>query len=137
MSHDNYGEIIRTIRDDFKTPNLHSYLGDGFVSVHNENFRTNQQDKELILFFLYEGKYYFPLWFEFRSINNNLLFLIKEYGISDFLTLQKILLSSLEKEEHYQSEIQALVFKTKHKPSHSILIDFTIGPDEMILVEED
>jgi len=89
------------------------------------------------LFFLLEGKYYFPLWFEFRSINNNLLFLIKEYGISDFLTLQKILLSSLEKEEHYQAEIKALVFKTKQLPSHSVLIDFSIATDEMILVEED
>ena len=51
MSFDNLGEIIRTVRDDFKTPNLHSYLGDGLVSVFCENFRKNQQEKELILFF--------------------------------------------------------------------------------------
>lgn len=137
MSFDNLGEIIRTVRDDFKTPNLHSYLGDGLVSVFCENFRKNQQEKELILFFTFEDQYYFPLWFEFRSINNNLLFLFIEYGISDFETLKKVLLSSLEKEEHYQAEIKALVYKTKIKPPHSILINFSIAAEDMIYVEEE
>lgn len=138
MSLDNLGEIIRTARDEFKTPNLHEYLGNGIVSVYCENFRKNQQDKELILFFKFEDQYYFPLWFEFRSINNNLLFLLKEYGVSDFVTLKKILLSSLEKEEHYQAELQALVYKTKNKPPHAILIEgFVIEAADMIFVEEE
>ena len=137
MSADDLGDIIRSEKDQFKTPNLYRYLGQEVVEVHNENFRKNQQDQELILFFKYEDEIYFPLWFEFRSINNNLLFLLKEYEIEDFSTLKAILKSSLEKEEQYQATINALVYETKRLPPHAIkLSSFKISEDDMVLVKE-
>lgn len=137
MSASDLGELIRTQRDQFKTPNLYQYLGDGKVEVHLENFRKNQQDQELILFFSFEEKIYFPLWFEFRSINNNLLFLFKEYEVISFAELNKILTSSLQKEESYISEFKALVYKTKQLPPHSVLLpDFEFQSSDMILVSE-
>lgn len=137
MSDKLLGEIIRTKKDEFKTPNLRSYSGDEMVEVFNENFRRNQQDQELILFFEYQGELYFPVWFEFRSINNNLLFLFCEYGIKEFSTLVKILSSSLEKEERYQTVFKAIVYKTKNKPSFvHPLPGFMIESSDRIFVEE-
>lgn len=123
MSVNKLGEIIRTEKDLFKTPNLYRYLENGLVEVYNENFRDNKQDTELVLFFYFENKFYFPLWFEFRSINNNILFLIKEFEVDSFGLLRRILVSSLEKEEHYTAEIQALVYHPLQAPPHSVIIE--------------
>ena len=137
MFADKLGEIIRTEKDLFKTPNLYKYLGNDLVEVYHANFRKNTQDQELILFFEFENSLYFPVWFEFRSINNNLLFLFLEYGINDFKLLRRVLNSSLEKEEHYQAAFFALVYRTKMRPpfSHQ-LPDFQIDDEDKILVDE-
>lgn len=137
MSADKLGELIRTKKDLFKTPNLYQYCGDELVEVYFENFRNNKQDQELVLFFEYNNSLYFPIWFEFRSINNNLLFLFYEYQVKSFKTLVQILTSSLEKEEHYIAAFKALVYKTKEMPSFSIeLPDFFISDDDKITVNE-
>lgn len=123
MSANKLGEIIRTEKDLFKTPNLYRCLDNGMVDVYNENFRNNKQDTELVLFYHFENKYYFPIWFEFRSINNNILFLIKEFEVDTFGLLRRILISSLEKEEHYTALIQAVVYHPLKMPPHSVLIE--------------
>lgn len=116
MSSDKFGEIIRTEKDKFKTPNIYAYKGNGEVEVHLENFRQNKQDTEFVLFFSWQNELYFPIWFEFRSINNNLLYLFKEFGVDSFSMLARILNSSLEKEEFYTATIKALVYHTKKEP---------------------
>lgn len=137
MSADKLGELIRTERDLFKTPNLYQYCGNELVEVYFENFRKNKQNQELILFFEHNDILYFPVWFEFRSINNNLLFLFYEYQVNDFKTLVQILTSSLEKEEHYIADFKALVYRTKERPSFSFeLPHFFISDDDKILVDE-
>ena len=129
--------LIRIERDRFHTPNLYRYLGNENVEVHLENFRENKQDTELILFFEHQGILLFPVWFEFRSINNNLLYLIEEFKVPDFKTLRRILVSSLEKEEHYMATFKALVYKTKKKPPYvHPLPDFTIDQGDKIEVNE-
>jgi hypothetical protein len=131
------GELIRSERDNIKTPNIYEYLGQEEVEVHFDNFRNNKQDKELVLFFFFEGTLYFPVWFEFRSINNNLLFLFFEYEIDSFSNLVSILNSSLEKEERYTAAFKALIYQTKKLPSFSIpLPDFKIEKHESIEIEE-
>lgn len=138
MSVSDFGEIIRTQRDQFKTPNIYQYLDNGIVEVYLENFRKNQQDQELFLFFKFNNTYYFPLWFEFRSINNNLLFLLKEYQVTSFTELKKILASSLQKEEHYKTTFKAIIFETKTLPPHSIVLDeFIIESEDSIVVREE
>lgn len=114
-------EIIRTQKDQFKTPNIYSILQNkNFVEVVSENFRALKQDRELFLFFEWEGTLYFPIWFEFRSINNNLLFLFEEFEIKTFSLLEKILNSSLKKEEFMTTEMKAVVYHTRQKPPFSI-----------------
>ena len=137
MSSDKFGEIIRTEKDLFKTPNLNRCHPDGMVEVHNENFRHNKQKTELILFFEFQRKLYFPIWFEFRSINNNLLFLFKEFAVDNFTMLARILNSSLEKEEHYTASIKAIVYQTSKRPQFCVELDeFLIKDDEKIVVSE-
>lgn len=137
MSQDKFGEIIRKERDKFKTPNLYQYKGNGQVEVHLENFRQNKQDSELVLFFSWQNELYFPIWFEFRSINNNLLFLLKEFKVDSFETLERILNSSLEKEEFYTATIKALVYHTQEKPTFCVKLDnFQISEEDKIDVFE-
>jgi len=130
--------IIRRERDLFETPNIYALGPEGKVEVYLANFRDNKQDRELVLFFEFQGDIYFPVWFEFRSINNNLLFLIEEYRIRDFTEVKRILLSSLAKEEHYAAEIKALVYRTSRVPSFSFrLPGFHIPAEDRIDVTED
>lgn len=137
MSSDKYGEIIRSQKDLFKTPNFNKCHLNGMIEVHNENFRHNKQDTELILFFQFEGKLFFPIWFEFRSINNNLLYLFKEFTVDNFTMLARILNSSLEKEEHYTATIKAVVYKTSKMPMYCVELDnFVINDDQKIEVTE-
>jgi hypothetical protein len=91
--------------DRFTTPNLTGLVDTDLVSVVSKNFRDSKMEIEHLLFFEYENKIFFPIWFEFRSINNNLLFLIKELKIQKTSQLREILRSSLRKEEGYVSEI--------------------------------
>ena len=114
-------EIIRTQRDLFKTPNIYSVVSDkNLAEIVSMNFRELKQDRELFLFFQWQDRLYFPIWFEFRSINNNLLFLIEEFEIENFSVLEKILNSSLKKEEFMTAEMKAIVFHTLKEPTFSI-----------------
>lgn len=113
-------EIIRTQKDNFKTPNIYSVVNNNSVEVVCEYFRTLKQDRELFLFFKWEGRLYFPIWFEFRSINNNLLFLFEEFEITTFSLLEKILNSSLKKEEFMTTEMKAIIYHTHQKPPFAV-----------------
>ena len=137
MSANNLASLIRTKKDLFQTPNLYQYLGNEEVSIHLENFRKNTQDQEIILFYEFQGMLYFPVWFEFRSINNNLLYLFEEFAIEDFKTLKRILVSSLEKEEHYEADFIPLIYRTKSMPKFShALPNFKISSEERLVVDE-
>jgi hypothetical protein len=131
-------EIIRTQKDQFKTPNLYEVLKDkNFVDVVCENFRTLKQDRELFLFFSWQGRLYFPIWFEFSSINNNLLFLFEEFEIESFSVLENILNSSLKKEEFMTAEMKAIIYHTRQKPPFVVeLKNFLIEEDYRIDVHE-
>lgn len=119
-SFNKYNKLIRTQKDLFETPNIYSYNGDKKVELHFEYFRNNRQDKELILFVKHEDKYYLPLWSEFRLINNNILYLIFEYNITDFSMIKRVLQSSLEKEEHSVADFKAILYKVNERPPHCV-----------------
>ncbi|MBL7557233.1 MAG: hypothetical protein JNM24_15510 [Bdellovibrionaceae bacterium] len=130
-------EIIRYKKDEFTTPNIIDVDDKGNLEIFCENFRRHQKDTELFLFFYFENCYYLPLWFEFRSINNNLLYLLEEYQISSFDLLQKILNSSLIKEEHWRVRMKAIVYHPRKKPpfSHK-LTDFNVEKEFRIDIYE-
>ncbi len=100
------------------------------VVVSNENFRQSKQPSEYIVFFRHQDALYYPLALEFRYIENNILFLIEEYHVGSFGLLRRILLSSYEKEEGFDVNIQALVYHPRNKPRWcQALPKFIIEPE--------
>lgn len=116
--------LYRDTKDDFKTPNIKSVNpSKNSIEIELMNFRSLKSSREYILFYFFNNKYYFPYWFEFRSINNNLLFLFVEYELNKFSQIVSVLKSSLQKEEHIQSEIRALVISMNSQPDFCYELD--------------
>lgn len=138
MSVDKWGEIIRSQIDNFCTPNICSIDSTThLVEISLDYFRAVKQEPELFLFIEFENKYYYPLWLEFRSINNHVLFLTEELGINSFNLMRRILQSSMAKEEKWVNEMKALVYHTKVLPKNSHLLkNFTIESDHSIHIHE-
>lgn len=129
MSARSLNGIIRTPDEGFTTPNIQGW-SDKNVIIESEYFRKLTPSIEYILFYNVNNMLWFPAWFEFRSINNNLLYLLYEYDIRSFDVLQKILNSSLAKEEHYTTKIRAMVVTAASVPNHCIALpNFCIEPE--------
>lgn len=132
-----WGEIIRTDQKFFCTPNIYDLKDNQTVSVSLDYFRAVKIETELFLFLKWEGKIYYPLWLEFRSINNNLLYLTDELKINSFNMIRSILQSSMAKEEKWVNEMKALIYHVKEQPKFSHLLeDFIIESDHSIEVHE-
>ncbi len=137
MSQSFLPEIIRYDTDSFTTPNIYGVDQNGLLEISCKQFREKNKDTELFFFVCFENYLYFPIWFEFRSINNNLLYLIEEYEINTFSMLQKVLNSSLKKEEHWSVEMKAIIYHSKKCPTFSFpLTDFKIEPEFAINIYE-
>lgn len=137
MSLNKWGEIIRTQKDHFCTPNICGLNENETVSVSLDNFRTPKKETEFILFLKWQGKYYYPLWFEFRSINNNLLYLIDEMDVKSFSMIRAILQSSMAKEEKWTNEMKALVYHVKQEPVFCHPLEgFSIEPEHSLEAHE-
>lgn len=137
MSQHFLDEIIRYEKDKFTTPNIYGVDENGNLQISCKQFRLKNMDTELFFFVEYQHQLYLPIWFEFRSINNNLLYLIEEYKIDSFHVLQNILNSSLKKEERWTAEMKAVVYKCKNAPSFChYLENFKIEPEYLIELEE-
>lgn len=132
-----WNEIIRTRQNNFCTPNLYKIKDNKTVSISLRNFKLQQGEVELFLFLKWRDQIYYPIWLEFRSINNNLLYLTEDLKIKSFNLVRKILQSSLSKEEKRVHEMKALVYHVKEEPKFSHLIkDFQIEPDHSIDIWE-
>ena len=132
-----FSDLWRETRDHFTTPNIYRCLAPNQVEMISENFRQSKMHVEHILFFSFENKLYFPIWFEFRSINNHLLFLFKELQINSFEQLRKILVSSLKKEEGIEANVIPLVFHTQKMPTFCVeLADFKVDVNDAIIASE-
>lgn len=138
MSADSWNEIIRSQKDNFCTPNIYGIDTKTLqAEISLDYFRAVKQETELFLFIEFENRYYYPLWLEFRSINNHVLFLTEELGINSFNLMRRILQSSMAKEEKWVNEMKALVYHTKSTPINAHLLrDFVIEDDHSIHVEE-
>ncbi len=113
----------------FTTPTIVDY-DEQHIILHNENFRDAKQTDEYLLFFQHDSVLFYPYAMEFRYIENNVLFLIVEYGIDSFDMLRRVLNSSYEKEEHFTVNIQALIHHTKKQPKFCHpLPSFVIEPE--------
>lgn len=137
MSSTKWGEIIRTKKEFFCTPNIYNLNENETVSVSLDYFRAVKEETELFLFIKWQGQIYYPLWIEFRSINNNLLYLTDELKIKSFNMIRAILQSSMAKEEKWVNEMKALVYHVKEEPKFCHLLEeFVIEPDHSLEVHE-
>lgn len=138
MSADKWGEIIRTTQDNFCTPNIYSVDSQSkSVEISLNYFRDVTKETEFFLFIEFNQRYYYPLWLEFRSINNHILFLTEELGIDSFNLMRRILQSSMAKEEKWINEMKALVYHAKNRPENAhLLSNFTIESDHSLHVFE-
>lgn len=117
MKTDILGKLIRSSQTDFVTPNIIGVEGHKLL-FEFEHFRNLKSPVELILFYKYEGRFYYPIIFEFRGINNNLLYLIEELKFDKFSQLAQLLNSSLEKEENFETQIKAIVCHMPSEPKY-------------------
>jgi hypothetical protein len=115
-----FADLWREGRDEFTTPNIYRQPAADQVEFVSQNFRQLKMDREYVLFYRFEGRLYFPVWFEFRSINNNLLFLFNELKVDSFKDLKEILQSSFSKEEKMNLEVLPLVCELDKMPSFCV-----------------
>lgn len=82
----------------------------------------------VLLFYRYQGRYYYPLSLEFRLIDNNLLFLLVELEVADTETLKHLLTAAMLKEEQWASEFKIALTHLTRAPRHMHLLPphFTI-----------
>lgn len=130
MSERYLADLIRYDLDHFVTPNIYDVTEDNQLVISCKPFQEANEEQQLFLFVSYNDRLYLPIWFEFRTIDNNLLFLIEEFKINSFNQLQKILNSSLKKVEGVSVTMKAIVYHTNALPSfmHQ-LSDFSIEDD--------
>jgi hypothetical protein len=82
----------------------------------------------VIVIYEYNYRYYYPLTMEFRLIDNNILYLTEELGITSIEELFKILTSSMNKEEKWSNEFKLAVVHVKTAPKYCFELskDFNI-----------
>jgi hypothetical protein len=82
----------------------------------------------VIVIYEYNCRYYYPLTMEFRLIDNNILYLTEELGITSMEELFKILTSSMNKEEKWSNEFKLAVVHVKTSPKYCFELskDFNI-----------
>jgi hypothetical protein len=72
----------------------------------------------VIVVYEYNNRYYYPLTLEFRLIDNNILYLTEELGITSVEELFRILTSSMNKEEKWSNEFKLAVVHLKTLPKY-------------------
>lgn len=92
------------------------------LSFLDINFRKAVEKRCGILFYQFEKEYYYPVSMEFRLIDNNVLFLTNELGITRFHELALLLTSSFKREEEREVDFFAVVYKLNEKPDFSVKI---------------
>lgn len=82
----------------------------------------------IIVIYEYNNRYYYSLAMEFRLIDNNILYLTEELGITSIKELFKILTSSMNKEEKWSNEFKLAVVHVKSMPKYCIELskDFNV-----------
>jgi hypothetical protein len=136
MVNSKHGRLIRTgdfeilsctIKGyDDKTKNIE------FLDIY---FRDAVEKKCGILFYEFQGEYYYPISMEFRLIDNNVLFLLNELGIEKFYELSLLLTSSFKREEEREVDFFAIVYKLNELPKFSIKIPKLIFNDQDEVIE--
>ena len=135
------GKNDKVIRQDDDI-NISSTITDvddnGNANIGYAYFKQALYPDSHIVFYEYNNRYYYPLALEFRLIDNNVLYLTEELGITSVEKMFQMLTSSMNKEEKWSNEFTAIIVHTKQEPkfSHKLPKDFTIGSVEQKHIHE-
>jgi hypothetical protein len=138
MVNSKHGRLIRTGDFEILSCTITGYEEKSqsleFLDIY---FRDAVEKRCGILFYEFEGDFYYPISMEFRLIDNNVLFLLNELGIEKFYELSLLLTSSFKREEEREVDFFALIYKLKELPKFSIKIPKLIfgEKDEVIEVK--
>lgn len=102
----------------------------GNAKVEYAYFKEALYATSHMVFYEYNDRYYYPIALEFRLIDNNILYLTEELGITSIEQMFQMLTSSMNKEEQWSNEFVAVIVHVKQEPKycHKLSKDFTIGP---------
>lgn len=139
MAHSNLGELIKTGRGEILSCTIKSANHmDSSLEFYNINFRKAVERVCGILFYQFEDKIYYPYSMEFRLIDNNILFLLKELKINNFKDLCDVLSSSFKREEGRDVEFFAVIYSVKQTPPFSYVLEkFDFYNNENVIRLED
>jgi len=120
-------ELVRLAKDEALAAGVVGHEGSRLRVLFSE-LRRWHSPTEWIVFYRHAGTYYYPLAFEFRSVNNNLLHLVLELGIRDFDVLASFVQDSLQRHERLETVVRALVVEMPSEPPYAVpLRDFSIS----------
>lgn len=95
----------------------------GDATVQFAHFKEARYDTSFIVIYEYDSEYYYPMALEYRLIDNNILYLIKELDITTASELFKVLCSSMEKEEKWTNEFKLALVHLRNKPNRCFKLD--------------
>jgi len=110
--------FIRKINSDFISCTITDVDDKGIAKIEYEKFKKALFDISCIIIYKYKNSYYYPLTMEYRLIDNNILYLIKELNIKNFEKIFKVLTSSMNKEEKWSNQFKLIIIHIKNKPKY-------------------
>ena len=129
MIQDTDDRFIRNTVKDFVSCTITSVDEVGIASTYYEKFKKALHPISTIVIYEHNNSYYYPLALEFRLIDNNILYLTEELGITSVEEMFRILTSSMNKEEKWSNEFELVVVHLKAEPRFCFkLVDnFALG----------
>lgn len=101
----------------------------GMAEIGYAHFKKALFPVSTIVIYCYNSRYYYPLIWEFRLIDNNILYITEELEINSMSEVFRILTSSMDKEEKWSNEFELAVVHVKQEPKfcHMLAADFILG----------
>ncbi len=119
---------------DFTSCTITSVNPKGIATVETAQFKKALFPVSTIILYEYLGDVYYPITMEFRLIDNNILFMIKELSINSMDVIFNILESSMEKEEHWSNVFETTVIHLAKMPKfmYKLPKNFDVGEAQHI-----
>jgi hypothetical protein len=109
--------IIRE-NDEFTSCTITSVNDNGNAMVEYAPFKQALFPVSTIVVYEHESSLYYPISLEFRLIDNNILYMIKEIKINSMDKIFEVLSSSMEKEEKWSNVFKAVIVHLAHTPKY-------------------
>lgn len=101
----------------------------GDAEVKFAHFKEARYDVSYIVIYEYNSEYYYPMALEYRLIDNNILYLTEELGITKASEVFRVLRSSMEKEEKWTNKFKLALVHLKNKPNRCFKLNNFIVDD--------